>query len=375
MKICAVSDFFVPQYFGGGEVRLHQVLKRLAEKGHKVDVLTFRVKGVPDKEQFDGINVHHIGPVIDSPPNRKVSQLIRFMLSVFFWLSRHKYDAVDVQPFGSFIPAYICHLLRLQKNIVATIHDVSHTKDKSQWIQHSRLALFVERRVYRLPFRKIITVSNVVRQALIKEYGVKEKRLNVVFNGADVGLIDSIKRQKQDNSIIYIGRLIPHKHIDDLLLSFKEVHKENSGIKLKIIGEGQEKGSLIKMSKKLGISQRVRFLGRLADYKDVIAEIKKSLFLVLPSTREGFGMVLAEANACRKPVVAYASGGVLDVVMDGKNGFLVEPRNVKDLSKMMNALAKDKKLREKMGIVGRTLVEQHFTWDKAAEEIEKVYKV
>ena len=75
-----MSDFFVPHYQGGGERRHYEILKRLVKKGHKVDLVCMKIKGVKKHEKIDGINVYHIGPKIANPP--KITQ------TIFFWLDR-----------------------------------------------------------------------------------------------------------------------------------------------------------------------------------------------------------------------------------------------------------------------------------------------
>ena len=103
MKICYVIDFFVPHYQGGGERRLYEIAKRMIKKGHSVDVLCMKIKGVPDYENIDGINVYHIGPTIKNPPYRSPLDFLKFIVAVFKWLMRNKYDVVDAQ---AFIPLF-----------------------------------------------------------------------------------------------------------------------------------------------------------------------------------------------------------------------------------------------------------------------------
>ncbi len=169
-----------------------------------------------------------------------------------------------------------------------------------------------------------------------------------------------------------MGRLAPHKHVDHLLKVVKSLKTDIPNIKLIIIGNGLEKENLINLTKKYGIKNNVQFMENLS-YKELISEMKKSNVLTLPSTREGFGMVLAEANACEIPVVAYASGGVVEVVDDGINGFLVEPSNVKSLENNIKFLLTHHSKRDNLGKNGRKLVEKSFTWDKNVKEILNIY--
>jgi glycosyltransferase involved in cell wall biosynthesis len=101
--------------------------------------------------------------------------------------------------------------------------------------------------------------------------------------------------------------------------------------------------------------------------------MKISTLLVLPSIRDTFGMVLVEAGACERPVIAYDVGGPKEIIVDGENGFLVKPRDIKDLARKIGMILSNKKLAEAMGRIGRQIVERKFTWDKIVSEIESIY--
>ncbi len=371
MKICIVSDFFVPHYSGGGEIRYFEIAKRLVEKGHQVDVICMKIAQAELSEEIAGINVHHIGPTIENPPQRSGIDFIRFMGAVFHWILTHDYDIIDAQTYAPLIPAFLSAKLK-RIPIIGTIHDVSSGED-DQWLQSSRTAAFAEKILARLPYDKIITVSNATKKALVKYYGTKDERIEVVYNGVDLALIDSVNvEEKQEHSLIFVGRLAPHKHVDHILEVLKLLKNEIPDIKLKIVGNGIEKENLMQLTATWGLEDSVIFLHDLS-YLEVIAEMKKSTVLVLPSTREGFGMVLAEANACEIPVIAYSSGGVVEVVQDAYNGFLVTAGDLENLEKKIQFLLNDPADGIKMGKNGRNNVETYFTWDIIVEEILKVY--
>ena len=103
--------------------------------------------------------------------------------------------------------------------------------------------------------------------------------------------------------------------------------------------------------------------------------LKKAWVLVLPSIKEGFGLVLIEALACRTPVIAVNSGGPKDIIIDNVNGYLVPPRKITTLAEKIKHILTHDDLREYMGENGRKLVIDKFTWDKVAERVEKeLYK-
>lgn len=370
MKICIVSDFFVPHYQGGGERRYYEFAKRLVKKGHHIDLICMKIAGFDDYEEIEGINVHHIGPTINNPPQRSSSDFIKFIFAIFKWIIKHDYDIIDAQAYASLIPSFIGAKLK-KTPVIGTIHDVSTIGD-DQWIQSAKTASIAEKILVRIPYDKIITVSNSTKKSLVEYYGVKEDRISVVYAGVDLKFIDSVKvNEKYQNTIIFVGRLAPHKHVDHLLKVVKSLKTDIPDIKLIIIGKGVEKDNLINLTKEYGIKNNVQFMENLG-YKELIVEIKKSNVLALPSTREGFGIVLTEANACSIPVVAYASGGVVEVVDDGINGFLVTKMNIDEFCLKILDLLKNLEKSAQMGINGRLIVEKNFEWDNNLENYGKI---
>lgn len=371
MRICIVSDFFIPHYHGGGERRYYEIARRLVKKGHQLDVICMRIDGVNDYEEIEGIKIHHIGPKIKNPPQRSSLDFIKFIFAVFKWIFTHNYDVIDAQTYAPLIPSFLAAKLK-RIPIIATIHDVS-TDDDDQWIQSFKTAAIAEKILVRIPYDKIITVSYETKKSLVKYYSVKEERICVVYNGVDLELIDSVKIQKKyKNTVIFVGRLAPHKHVDHLLKVIKSLKNQIPDILLIIVGNGVEKEKLESLTYRYKIENNVKFLYDL-DYLELIGEIKKSNVLALPSTREGFGMVLAEANACEVPVIAYASGGVVEVVEDGVNGFLIQPYDLESLENHINSLLNDSSNALNLGKNGRKIVGNNFTWNIIIKDILKVY--
>jgi glycosyltransferase involved in cell wall biosynthesis len=372
MRICVVTDFFIPHYNGGGERKYYELLRRLVKRGHKVDLVCMRLKGVPDFEDIEGIRVHHVGPAIAEPPKRAKLDFLGFLLSASAWLLSHEYDIVEANPWIGMIPVSLFGGRKGAAKLT-TVHDVS-SGASDQWLGSSSSAERAEKFLIRLPFHRIICISKIVRQKLIENFGIRPEKLKLIYPGVDLKLFDSVKSgEKEKDTVVFIGRLIPHKHVDDLINAVNLLKEKHKGIKLKVIGTGQEVDSLVRQVGQLKLERHVRFLGSI-DYTDLVRELKKSEVLALPSTREGFGMVLVEAFACHVPCVAYYSDGVVDIIEDGKNGFLVEQRNVAQLADRISSLLKNKKKAEKFARNGRRKTERLFNWELAAAELEAFYK-
>ncbi|MEM5813228.1 MAG: glycosyltransferase family 4 protein, partial [Candidatus Aenigmatarchaeota archaeon] len=209
------------------------------------------------------------------------------------------------------------------------------------------------------------------KKLLMRYFSVQEERIEIIPNGIDIKLIDSVKAKKIKNQICYVGRLVPHKHVEDLILAIEKLRKDIPDIRCKIVGGGILKEKLEAMIKERKLENNVKILGYMKDYKDVIRIMKESEVFVLPSTREGFGIVMLEAMRCKAVPVAYKLEAYKDFCNE-KNSILVRERNVEKLSKSIKFLIENRKIRKKMSIQGfKDAI--NYDWDKIAKMVEKIY--
>lgn len=180
-----------------------------------------------------------------------------------------------------------------------------------------------------------------------------------------------------DKVMIFVGGLdAPHyfKGVEILLQAIKRVDYEH--FKVMIVGDGDLRPRYIKMSELLGLTDRVTFCGRVSD-EMLPAHYAAADFHVLPSLTmgEAFGIVLLEAMATGKPVIASNLPGVRSVVDVGEDGFVSTPNDVDDLaSKIRQMLDLNDDKRAAMGMSGRAKVERKYAWPQIIEKLEKTYK-
>ena len=367
-----VLEFFIPHYNGGGEHRYHEIAKRLVERGHEVDLLVMKLPNVPKYEKIDGINVYHIGPTITNMPFRNMFDFAQYLFSVIKWLLKHDYDIIDAQAYSPLLSSKIASCIK-KTPLIVTIHDTSSSSN-DQWIQSSHTASFMEKFLVNLNFDKIVTVSHATKNSLVHDFGVNESKIEIIYNGVDIPKYDSVTVENTiENQIIFVGRLAPHKHVDHLITILGKVRKNIPSIKLLIVGKGEEKENLVNLVKEHDLGDIITFKQDLSD-EELIKDIKESEILVLPSTREGFGMVLAEANCCYKPVITYVSGGTVEVVDNGYNGYLVESENITELENKLVKLLENKKKQKNFGFNGRKKVETEFNWDNLVNNYVSLLK-
>ena len=404
MKILIVSEMSVPYSIGGGEVRYALLARELVRRGHDVTWLSMRQRESPDEEMIDGVRHLHRGPRITSPPSRPLFAMLRFMFTAFFHILTHRYDIVDTQTYAPLPPVWLACLLSRQK-MVATIHDTSagpastgpHARvEDDQWLSGRDRFIVrpVEKLLYRLPYRRIVTDTEAVKTVLADRFGVNPRRMVTVPCGIDIDAIAAAPAATERADVVFVGRLVPHKHVEDFLRAVAAVGERRvahgrSTPTAAVVGSGPLASEMSCLAASLGVladpgepqsrsgispsTALVEFTGPLADHAAVIGRIKSAGVLVLPSTREGFGLVLAEAMACGTPCIAYDVPAVRETLDNGEAGVLVPRRDVEGLVAAIESLLADDVRRESLVAAGSRWVVGNFAAGRFAERMVAVY--
>ena len=175
--------------------------------------------------------------------------------------------------------------------------------------------------------------------------------------------------------ILTVGRLIPEKGLEYGIRSIKEILKRNSSaqIEYNIVGDGEQKSQLEKLTRTLNLTGIVRFLGSL-DQSGVQKTLRQADVFLLPSTNEALPVCLMEAQATGLPVVASAVGSVDKVVNNGSSGFLVQAGDVEALSEKLIYLIEHPEIWPEMGRAGRAYVEANYDINKLNDRLVDIYQ-
>ena len=153
-----------------------------------------------------------------------------------------------------------------------------------------------------------------------------------------------------------------YKGLDDLIEATSELRNSFNDLHLVVVGGGDDLPRLRKLATSTGIADSVDFLDRIPQAQLAACYANAYLF-ALPSTGEGFGLVFLEAMAFGQPIVATACGGTMDVVVDGINGLLISPRDIRCLVDALGRLLRDESLRERLGQNGAEMVRSKFGFE------------
>jgi phosphatidylinositol alpha-1,6-mannosyltransferase len=221
-------------------------------------------------------------------------------------------------------------------------------------------------------------------QQILETWSVPPARIHVLNPGVDTeqfrpALPDETVQQRlgwQGRTVVLtVGRLQKRKGHDHLIRVLPRIRRAVPNVLYAVVGDGEEKGALEALVKSEGMGEHVRFHGELAD-DDLIRCYQQCDLFVLPNRQvgqdiEGFGMVLVEAQACGRPVVAGTSGGTAETMQAPVTGRLVDAANIDALGELLSELLTDRNLRERMGEAGRQQAVARFDWSALTEQARR----
>jgi glycosyltransferase involved in cell wall biosynthesis len=273
------------------------------------------------------------------------------------------------------MPAFVDSFVATRFARVPVFINTDHCKDypiPGHWALLERLAShFAD---------EVVAVSHRTRDELIRFEGIPPEKISVIYNGINIKLTRKESREglrmelgltNGETVIGTVGRLEDQKGLELLLASMPHVLRQSPNTRFLIVGGGSKEQELKQLASELQVSEHVLFTGWRSDAVDLIQAFD---VFVTTSRFEGMPMVLLEAMALSKPIVATSVGGVSEVVKDGQNGILVKSRDPEEVSKALLALISDRRSAEQMGRNGRIRYEESFTAEAMATAYERLYR-
>ena len=227
----------------------------------------------------------------------------------------------------------------------------------------------------------VTAVSAAVADSLVSDYGAPRGRIRVVPNGAELPDEEvehpAARRLREDLGVgmlrplwVCAGRLEEQKGQDVLLAALAEVRLRGLEFVAVLAGEGSRRGALEARTRELGLEAHVRFPGQVEDLGPLLAAADA---VVLPSRWEGLPLVLLEAMARGRPVVATPVGGIPEVVEDGVHGRLVAADDARALADVLEEFHRRPDAAVRLGRRGAARVREGYTWPRVVEAFESVY--
>lgn len=336
---------------GGAEIVTDKYLSGLSKKGHNVTLFSERFKGSNSKQSYNNYKIIRKG--------NKISVYVKGLLHAF--CNREKYDIIIDQV--NTIPFFTPLLIPKSKR-KAFFHQLC----REIWFYEKPFPISIIGYLMEWFYLKLycntqcFVVSDSTKGDLLKYAWCKPRNVLVLDNQIDFKPINKVK--KKENAFCFCGRLIKSKRIDHCIRAISLV--ENS--KLYIIGDGKTsyKQYLKRLSRKLELGKRVIFTGRINNEKRNKI-MQKCLAILVTSVREGWGLIVTEANANGTIAITYDVPGLRDA---NKTGMVTRKKTPQQLAYFMKKLINDKILLQKKSKDSLQKARKYFGWDDNVEEME-----
>lgn len=358
-KICYIIGTLVA---GGAEKQLYCLIKYLDRKKFQVVVIALR-SGSMEDDFREIVKTKIIGKRWKIDPF--------FFFNLYRSIKEEKVDILHSFMFTSNTWGRICGVLLKIPVIIASERSMDLWKKWYHFKIDKILGNFT---------KKIICVSEEVKNYYLKRTELPESKFAVIENGVNLEEIERVEYreelreefgiEEEDFVILTGGRLCKEKSIDVLLSVVPEIRKEIKNLKILIVGEGEEKRNLVEIVKKLKIENSVFFTGF---RKDIFSIIKISDIVVLTSKWEGMPNLILEGMALKKAVISTDIGGSKEIIEDGVNGLLLKYGDKKAFVDKILYLYKNPEVRKKMGEEGYEIVKKRFNLFEKIKEYEKIY--
>jgi glycosyltransferase involved in cell wall biosynthesis len=373
-------------YRGGVERRINETTRRLTSHAD-ITVYSGTKAGFKNPVVIDGVNrepinsTDRIYPLDNWTFNRTIAKTK---------IDADVYEAHNDNGYG-LLKAF--QLQGIKKPLVHTIHGVladefEQAKQNGYASFRGRVANRFMARLARLECETaqkadvIVTISRYSLEKMQKHYGVDPSKVRIVPNGVDPekyvptenpAELKQLFGLRASSVVLFVGSLIPRKGLSFLVEAAKQVTKTQPDTQFVLVGDGPMKTQLTNDLSQANLTGNFVFKSNLNE-QELTKIYACSDVLILPSIQEGQGIVLLEASASGKPVVAFDIGGVNESVINGKTGLLASRGSSGELAESLLKLLGDAELRQRMGLAGRKFVVENFTWDICAQKMLEVYR-
>jgi glycosyltransferase involved in cell wall biosynthesis len=305
-----------------------------------------QVNAMPSKEQIDGINIVRNGG----------KYTVYSRGRSFFKRNRDSYDLIvdEVNPRPFLNPK----ILEGKPTLL-----LFHQMIREEWFYELPFPLSYFCNIYEnrwlVPYKETLTLT-VSPSSKRDLEGIGFKNVKIIPMGISREPLKEIRLKEEDPTLVFIGRLKRHKLPDHAIKAFLILKKDIPSAKMWVIGDGYLLNELMKAN-----YRDIKFFGHVRN--DVKYDLlSKAHVVLIPSVREGWGLIVTESNAMGTPVIAYDVNGLRDSIQDGRNGILVKDKNPESLARSAVKLLTDK---ERLRLLSVNALEysRQFNWDNTAD--------
>jgi glycosyltransferase involved in cell wall biosynthesis len=337
MRVCLVYDCLFPYTVGGGERWYRGLAERLARAGHDVTYLTLRQWPRGERGEVPGVRVVAVGPrmaLYTRDGRRRILPPLVFGAGVLWHLLRHghRFEVVHTSafPYFSLLAAALARPLRRFELVV----DWFEVWSESYWREYlgrvgGRFGSAVQTLCQRVPQRAFCFSRLTARR--LEAAGTRGEV--TVLRGMYAGPLEPHEPAPAEPVVVFAGRHIPEKGVPALVPAIAKARERVAGLRGAIYGDGPDRDEVLRLRGEYGLDDALEVPG-FVEPADVEAALRRALCMVLPSRREGYGMVVIEAAREGTPcvVVQGPDNAAVELVSEGVNGFVAASASADDLA-------------------------------------------
>jgi glycosyltransferase involved in cell wall biosynthesis len=364
---------------GGVPYVIGNLARHLQKRGHEVIFLysgtTLCIRNKTTQWGFRGFDLNLQVPFGDRLPIVSLLLfLLRFpigLLQLVRLIRKHRIQIVNVHyPAECFFYFALCRRL-LPITLVTSVHGADLFPGGRARATYPKTIKLLLRSSDR-----IVAPSNAYREDVGSVFPQLRDKIVCIHNGVDLTELESLAchsaRTDRSPYILCVAMHNEKKGIDVLLRAFAQIQDKEPKLRLMLAGDGPLRSRFEELAASLGIVDKVKFLGQQGR-----AQVADLLYgcevFVLPSRSEPFGIVLIEAMAFKKPVVATTVGGIPEIIENGKDGILVEPDNPRALAEALITVLEDRTLSLDLAKNGYVKVHEEFRCEKTGSAYEAIF--
>jgi glycosyltransferase involved in cell wall biosynthesis len=324
VRVCIVYDCLYPHTIGGAERWYRNLAERLAAK-HEVTYLTLRQWPRGEHPEIPGVRVVAVGPRMElySGGRRKIAPPLVFGAGVLFHLLRRgrRYEVVHTASFPYFSLLAAGFTRRLHGfRLIVDWHEVWTREYWREYLGRAgSIGWWIQRRCARIPQRAFC--FSRLHQRRLAEEGFRGEV--GVLEGEYAGPLEAPPPVPAEDVVVFAGRHIPEKRVLAIPPALAEARKRLPQLRAQIFGDGPDRPRLLELIRELGLEDAIDAPG-FVESELVQDALRSALCLLLPSRREGYGLIVVEAAAAGTPSVVSAGpdNAATELVSDGENGFV-----------------------------------------------------
>jgi len=383
MRVFMLCWEYPPRIIGGLARHVEGLSRALASLGHEVHVITLDFPGAPYEERRGSLYIHRVPVSVPAPSFHSWVLLFNHFFEKRAGQLAHEFGAPDVFHIHDWltVPAGVTakHLLRTP--LVMTFHSTEASRSSNSVSTESAM---VEGLEWWGSFEaaRVIAVSGWMKSEVLTRLKTPEEKVEQIPNAVEPlkfeGRLDAKATRARWNvregqkMITAVGRLTPQKGFDDLIRAYPAIRRAVPESRLVIVGEGHMRAELESIAEQEHVRDFTTFAGFIND-SELVAGLRSSDVVVVPSRFEPFGIIALEAMAAGVPLVVSRVGGLAEIVEDSVDGIEVEPNNPSAIAAATVRILSDRELASRLATRGEEKAKT-YSWENVARRTIGVYQ-